>query len=92
MEYQISAIRGYLGTQSTNISDLFESKTGEVSGKLSEYKNQRDELNVLVRGQLDRRNEINRQVKELIIELKREDNKKRSKRKVADLRKIRLRD
>lgn len=80
-----------MGLNQSNISDLFESKTSEVSGKLSEYKNQRDELNVLVRGQLDRRNEINRQVKELIIEVQKQKAiRNEANGKVADLRKIRL--
>ena len=80
-----------MGLNQANVSDLFESKTDEVSGKLSEYKNQRDELNVLVRGQLDRRNEINRQVKELIIEVQKQKAiRNEANGKVAELRKIRL--
>ena len=80
-----------MGLNRSNISDLFESKTGEVSDKLSEYKNQRDELNVIVRNQLDRRNEINRQVKELIIEVQKQKAiRNEANGKVAELRKIRL--
>lgn len=36
----------------SNFSDVFETKTKAVSGKLAEYKTRRDELNVKVRAKL----------------------------------------
>ncbi len=75
----------------TNFSDVFEAKTKAVSGKLAEYKTRRDELNVKVRGKLDKRNEINSQVKELITEVQKQKSlRNEANGKVAELRKIRL--
>ena len=75
----------------SNFSDVFEAKTKAVSGKLAEYKTRRDELNVKVRGKLDKRNEINSQVKELITEVQKQKSlRNEANGKVAELRKIRL--
>ena len=43
----------------SNISSVFEENSKLVSKKLAEYKDRRDELNLKVRSQLDKRNEIN---------------------------------
>ena len=56
----------------SNISSVFEKNSELVSEKLAEYKNRRDELNVKVRIQLDKRNEINLQVKQLITEVQKQ--------------------
>ena len=78
-----------MGLNLSNISEVFESKTMEVSERLSEFKNERDELNVQVRSKLDRRNEINRQVKELITEVQKQKAiRNEANSKVADLRKV----
>ena len=62
-----------------------------VSKKLSEYKDRRDDLNVKVRSQLDKRNEINMQVKQLITEVQKHKSLRiDANSKVAELRKIRL--
>ncbi|MAH98366.1 MAG: hypothetical protein CMA12_03305 [Euryarchaeota archaeon] len=75
----------------SNMDVIFGNKTEEVSEKLSEFKSLRDELNGKVRGQLDRRNEINRQVKELISEVQKQKTlRNEANGKVAELRKIRL--
>ncbi|RJU87546.1 MAG: hypothetical protein DWB89_01150 [Candidatus Poseidoniales archaeon] len=75
----------------SNFSDVFETKTKAVSGKLAEYKTRRDELNVKVRAKLDKRNEINSQVKELITEVQKQKSlRNEANGKVAELRKIRL--
>jgi len=75
----------------SNIGEVFEKKTGIVSEKLSIFKTQRDDLNVKVREKLDKRNEINRQVKELIIEVQKQKSmRNEANGKVAELRKIRL--
>ena len=75
----------------SNIDVLFESKTSEVSEKLSDFKDRRDKLNVKVREKLDKRNEINRQVKELITEVQKQKTKRNeANSKVAELRKVRL--
>jgi len=92
METQISGARGLpLGLNQSNIGGLFESKTADVSEKLSDFKTRRDELNTRVRSQLDKRNEINRQVKELITEVqKHKALRNEANSKVAELRKVRL--
>ena len=75
----------------SNLDEIFEVKTGEVGDKLSEFKSLRDALNEKVRGHLDRRNEINRQVKELIFEVQKQKTLRNDANgKVAELRKIRL--
>jgi len=75
----------------SNLDEIFEVKNEKVSDKLSEFKSLRDALNEKVRGQLDRRNEINRQVKELIFEVQKQKTLRNDANgKVADLRKIRL--
>ena len=63
MELQIRDTRGFtLGLNQSNISSVFEKNSELVSKKLAQYKDRRDELNVKVRVQLDKRNEINLQV------------------------------
>ncbi len=75
----------------SNFSNVFETKTKTVSDKLADYKTRRDELNVKVRGKLDKRNEINSQVKELITEVQKQKSlRNEANGKVAELRKIRL--
>ena len=75
----------------SNIASVFESKSELVSKKLADFKDSRDELNVQVRGQLDKRNEINRQVKQLITEVQKQKTlRNEANGKVAELRKIRL--
>ena len=75
----------------SNFSDVFETKTQAVSDKLADYKTRRDQLNVMVRGKLDKRNEINSQVKELITEVQKQKAlRNEANGKVAELRKIRL--
>ena len=75
----------------SNFSDVFEKKTKAVSDKLVGYKTRRDELNVKVRGKLDKRNEINSLVKELITEVQKQKSlRNEANGKVAELRKIRL--
>ena len=62
-----------------------------MSDKLADFKTRRDELNVKVRGKLDKRNEINSQVKELITEVQKQKSlRNEANGKVAELRKIRL--
>ena len=74
-----------------NLNGFFGSKPEEVSSKLSEFKSLRDTLNEKVRGQLDKRNEINRQVKELISEVQKQKTLRNDANgKVAELRKVRL--
>ena len=75
----------------SNFSDVFEKKTQEVSEKLADFKTRRDQLNVKVRGQLDKRIEINSQVKELITEVQKQKTlRNEANGRVAELRKIRL--
>jgi len=75
----------------SNLDGFFGSKPEEVSSKLSEFKSLRDTLNEKVRGQLDKRNEINRQVKELISEVQKQKTLRNDANgRVAELRKIRL--
>ena len=92
METQIGGARGLpLELNQSNIGGVFESKTADVSEKLSDFKTRRDELNTKVRGQLDKRNEINRQVKELITEVQKQKAlRNEANSKVAELRKVRL--
>ncbi len=92
MKTQFSDTRGVLVVlNQSNIDVLFESKTSEVSEKLSDFKDRRDKLNVKVREKLDKRNEINRQVKELITEVQKQKTKRNeANSKVAELRKVRL--
>jgi len=75
----------------SNFSDVFETKTISVSDKLADFKTRRDQLNVKVRGQLDKRNEINSQVKELVTEVQKQKTlRNEANNRVAELRKIRL--
>ena len=80
-----------MGLNHLNISEIFLPKSEAVSNLLAEFKSNRDDLNVKVRGQLDKRNEINRQVKELISEVQKQKSiRNDANGKVADLRKVRL--
>jgi len=92
MEVQIGNAGGStLELNQSNIGSIFERKTEAVSEKLSDFKTRRDEFNMKVRGQLDKRNEINRQVKELITEVQKQKTlRNEANSKVAELRKIRL--
>ena len=92
MELQIRRARGFtLDLNQSNISSVFEKNSELVSNKLAEYKDLRDELNVKVRIQLDKRNEINLQVKQLITEVQKHKSlRNEANSKVAELRKIRL--
>ena len=75
----------------SNFIDVFEKKTQAVSEKLADFKTRRDQLNVKVRGQLDKRNQINSQVKELITEVQKQKTlRNEANGRVAELRKIRL--
>ena len=92
MELQIRSGRGFtLELNQSNISSVFEKNSELVGKKLAEYKNRRDELNFKVRNQLDKRNEINLQVKQLITEVQKQKSlRNEANSKVAELRKIRL--
>ena len=92
MELQIRSNRGLtLELNQSNISSVFEKNSEMVSKKLSEYKDRRDDMNVKVRSQLDKRNEINMQVKQLIAEVQKQKSLRNdANSKVAELRKIRL--
>jgi uncharacterized coiled-coil DUF342 family protein len=80
-----------MGLNHTIIAEVFEPKSEMVGEMLDDFKSKRDELNVKVRGQLDKRNEINRQVKELISEVQKQKTiRNEANGNVADLRKIRL--
>jgi phosphoserine phosphatase len=92
MGAQIGKVRGSsLEFNQSNFGAVFEEKTESVSKKLSNFKNQRDDLNTEVRGKLDKRNEINSQVKELITEVQKQKAlRNEANGKVAELRKVRL--
>ena len=92
MELQIRSNRGLtLELNQLNISSVFEKNSEMVSKKLAEYKDHRDDLNVKVRNQLDKRNQINMQVKQLITEVQKQKSLRNdANSKVAELRKIRL--
>lgn len=80
-----------MGLNSTNITEVFEPLSGKVSDRLMKCKVERDELNSHVRSHLDKRNEINRQVKELITEVQNQKSiRNEANSKVRDLKKIRL--
>ena len=91
MMVQIPKTGKAMGLNHSNISEIFLPKSETVSNLLAEFKSNRDDLNVKVRGQLDKRNEINRQVKELISEVQKQKSiRNDANGKVADLRKVRL--
>ena len=91
MMVQIPKTGKAMGLNHLNISEVFLPKSEAVSNLLAEFKSNRDDLNVKVRGQLDKRNEINRQVKELISEVQKQKSiRNDANGKVADLRKVRL--
>ena len=92
MGIQFTKERGVpLSLDQSNVQRMFELKSDEVGEKLNGFKEMRDELNSQVRVQLDKRNEINRQVKELITEVQKQKAiRNEANGKVADLRKVRL--
>ena len=91
MLVQIPKTWTYMGLNHSNIREIFEPMSESVSSKLDDFKSNRDDLNVQVRGQLDKRNEINRQVKELITEVQKQKAiRNEANGKGAELRKIRL--
>ena len=80
-----------MGLNHTNIAKVFEPKSEIVGEMLDDFKSKRDELNVKVRVQLDKRNEINRQVKELITEVQKQKSiRNEANGDVSDLRRVRL--
>ena len=58
MMVQIPKTGKAMGLNHSNISEIFLPKSETVSNLLAEFKSNRDDLNVKVRGQLDKRNEI----------------------------------
>ena len=80
-----------MGLNHTNIAKVFEPKSEMVGEMLDDFKSKRDDLNVKVRVQLDKRNEINRQVKELITEVQKQKSiRNEANGDVSDLRRVRL--
>jgi len=80
-----------MGLNHTNIAKVFEPKSEIVGEMLDDFKSKRDDLNVKVRVQLDKRNEINRQVKELITEVQKQKSiRNEANGDVSDLRRVRL--
>ena len=80
-----------MGLNHTNIAKVFEPKSEMVGEMLDDFKSKRDDLNVKVRVQLDKRNEINRQVKELITEVQKQKSiRNEANGDVSDLRSVRL--
>jgi len=80
-----------MGLNHTNIAKVFEPKSEIVGEMLDDFKSKRDDLNVKVRVQLDKRNEINRQVKELITEVQKQKSiRNEANGDVSDLRSVRL--
>ena len=80
-----------MGLNEKLLSELFLPLTDSVSLKLEERKNQRDNLNQEVRIHLNKRNEINRQVKELITEVQNQKTiRDEANSKVRNLKDIRL--
>ena len=75
----------------TDLSEIFEPLSIMVSEKLSDSKIKRDVLNKVGRGHRDKRNEINRQVKELIYEVQGQKSIRNEENgKVKELKKVRL--
>ena len=80
-----------MGLNHTSLGAIFEPVTERVSARLSDFKTKRDEFNSDVRVHLDKRNEINRQVKEQITEVqKQKEIRNHANSKVRDLKKLRL--
>ena len=92
MGIQIRRERGLeLSLNHTILREFFEPLSGKASKKLSNWKVQRDELNMNVRTHLDKRNDINRQVKELIFEVHNQKIiRNEANAKVKELKAIRL--
>ena len=75
----------------TKLSEIFEPLSTKVSEKLSDRKVKRDDLNMAGRVHRDKRNEINRQVKELIHEVQGQKSiRNEANAKVKELKKVRL--
>ncbi|MEE2650565.1 MAG: hypothetical protein VX571_03550 [Candidatus Thermoplasmatota archaeon] len=75
----------------TNLREIFEPLSTKVSEKLSDRKVKRDDLNMAGRVHRDKRNEINRQVKELIHEVQGQKSiRNEANAKVKELKKVRL--
>ena len=92
MELQIRSARGFtLELSESNISSVFEKIRNWSARSWPNTKIVVDELNVKVRNQLDKGNEINLQVKQLITEVQKQKSlRNEANSKVAELRKIRL--
>ncbi len=74
-----------------NLKELFEPRTERIGVTLTELKDSRDSYNSEVRVHLDKRNEINRHVKELILEVQKQKIvRNEANSKVRKLKKIRL--
>ena len=75
----------------SNLKELFEPKTEAISIALAELKENRDQFNTDVRSHLDKRNEINRHVKELILEVQKQKIvRNEANSEVRSLKKVRL--
>jgi len=75
----------------TNLSEVFKPLGIMVSEKLADSKAKRDDLNKVGRVHRDKRNEINRQVKELIYEVQSQKSiRNEANGKVKELKKVRL--
>lgn len=92
MESQIPQYRGLvLELNHTNMKVIFDPLSSKVNETLLGCKTKRDEFNANVRVHLDKRNEINRQVKELISEVQNQKLiRNEANSKVRELKKIRL--
>ena len=92
MERQNRRDRGFvLVVNSTTLGEVLGPLSDKVSKKLLDFKDRRDELNVNVRCHLDKRNDINRQVKELIHEVQNQKTiRNEANATVKDLKAIRL--
>ena len=75
----------------SNLKELFEPKSEAISITLAELKESRDQFNTEVRSHLDKRNEINRHVKELILEVQKQKIvRNEANSEVRSLKKVRL--
>jgi uncharacterized coiled-coil DUF342 family protein len=75
----------------SNLKELFEPKSEAISVTLAELKESRDQFNTEVRSHLDKRNEINRHVKELILEVQKQKIvRNEANSEVRSLKKVRL--
>jgi len=75
----------------SNLKELFEPRTEAIGITLTELKESRDQFNTEVRSHLDKRNEINRHVKELILEVQKQKIvRNEANAEVRSLKKLRL--